>query len=321
MSEPTTGPDVPVRGAVDVAVVTIAGGRRDHLRRQAASLAVQSTLPDRWVIVDMGGPDPHDVLPTGLADRIEVVVVPIPAEPGRLPLARARNVGVATADADVTILLDVDCIAHPRLVEQYVGLVRRHPGIHSGPVGYLPEDAPDSIDDRLLAGVARHQPGRPNPRTHLHRTDRIELFWSLSFAVDRDAWERIGGFDEGYVGYGGEDTDVGRRAERADVPIWFSGTARAFHQYHPVSSPPVEHVEAICRNAERFHEVWGDWPMEGWLAAFAERGLIDWTPDGDHCRPVAPATSDQVLMDEDVTISPTGPSRSPEDPVAAESSC
>ena len=289
---PTTAPaTVPTTaerptGAVDVAVVTIAGGRREHLRRQAASIAAQGTLPDRYVIVDMGGPDPLHVVPSGLRNRTDVVVVPVTAEPGRLPLARARNVGVATADADVTILLDVDCIAHPRLVGTYADLVRRHTGLHSGPVGYLPEHAPDSIDHRLLQQIARHQPGRPNPRTHLHRTDRIELFWSLSFATDRRSWERVGGFDEGYVGYGGEDTDVGRRADHADVPIWFSGTACAFHQYHPVSSPPVEHVEAICRNAERFHATWGDWPMEAWLAAFVERGLVEWSPDGDSCRPV-----------------------------------
>jgi hypothetical protein len=54
---------------------------------------------------------------------------------------------------------------------------------------------------------------------------------------------------------------------------WVGG-AHAFHQFHPVSDPPVEHLHDIVRNAEIFHQRWGWWPMEGWLTAFHERGLI-----------------------------------------------
>jgi len=270
---------VPSAGRPTVAVVTIAGGRREHLRRQARSISGQSVAPDEYVIIDLGGSDPHDVLPEGL----DATVVSQPADPGALPLARARNTAFGVADADVTVFLDVDCIAHPELVGRYVELMTGHPGVHAGPVGYLPRDAGDSIDPLDLDPLATYQPGRPTPATALHATGRVELFWSLSFAVDRSSWDRIGGFDERYVGYGGEDTDFGRRAMRAAVQIWFSSGPRAYHQYHAVSSPPVEHVAAICRNATTFHRTWGTWPMEGWLAAFAEDGLIEWTPLGDRC--------------------------------------
>nr|WP_246046228.1 galactosyltransferase-related protein [Rarobacter faecitabidus] len=29
----------------------------------------------------------------------------------------------------------------------------------------------------------------------------------MTFALSSATWQRIGGFDEGYCGYGGEDTD------------------------------------------------------------------------------------------------------------------
>ncbi|MEO6652482.1 MAG: galactosyltransferase-related protein [Ilumatobacteraceae bacterium] len=275
---------------VGVAVVTIARDRRDHLRQQALSIANQQRRPDRYVIVDLGGPDPRSVIPDGL----DVDVVTIPSDTTDLPLALARNVGYAHADADVTVFLDVDCIADPELTGQYADLVSDHAGVHAGPVGYLPHHAPRSIDPTVLARVATYQTGRPTPQMRLHRTDRIELFWSLSFAVDRSSWVRIGGFDERYEGYGGEDTDFARRADRADVPIWFSPRPQAFHQFHPVSSPPVEHLHAICRNATTFYDTWGSWPMIGWLSAFAASGSIDWEPSGSWCNvrvPVsAPAT-------------------------------
>ncbi|MEJ7800729.1 MAG: galactosyltransferase-related protein [Ilumatobacter sp.] len=163
----------------------------------------------------------------------------------------------------------------------------RPPPPPRGRGGGPPPPPPGPTDPAELEPLAAYQPGRPTPRTTLHRTERYELFWSLSFALDRSSWDRIGGFDERYVGYGGEDTDFARRAERANVPIWFAPGPQAFHQYHPVSSPPVEHLRAICRNATIFFETWGSWPMEGWLSAFAAEGLIEWTPFGDRCAPLS----------------------------------
>jgi hypothetical protein len=37
---------------------------------------------------------------------------------------------------------------------------------------------------------------------------------------------------------------------------WIGG-AHAFHQFHPVSDPPVQHLYDIVRNAEIFHQRWG----------------------------------------------------------------
>ena len=41
--------------------------------------------------------------------------------------------------------------------------------------------------------------------------------------------------------------------------------ARAYHQHHPSSSPPVQHLADILRNGALFRRRWGRWPMEGWL--------------------------------------------------------
>ena len=54
---------------------------------------------------------------------------------------------------------------------------------------------------------------------------------------------------------------------------WIGG-AHAFHQFHPTADPPVAHVDDIVRNARIFYRRWGWWPMEGWLDAFEESGLI-----------------------------------------------
>ncbi|MCD9154818.1 glycosyltransferase family 2 protein [Aeromicrobium duanguangcaii] len=264
-----------------VAVITVVRGRHEHLVAQHGSLATGSRCPDDRIVVAMGDPELHGWAP---AEVPTPRVLPIEAHPDGLPLAAARNLGAQAAidrGADVLVFLDVDCLASPWLVADYADAVTTEPGrLWCGPVTYLPP-APAGgyrLDD-LEAWDDPH-PARPapDPGERVHGGDP-DLFWSLSFAVHRDTWTRIGGFCEEYVGYGGEDTDFGRRAVTAGVELGWTGAARAFHQHHAVESPPVRHLDDILRNGAIFRRHWGWWPMQGWLDAFAERGLVE--RDGD----------------------------------------
>lgn len=267
----------------DIAVVTIVRGRLDHLAAQQAALRAQTTAHER-VVVRMGGPSVDAAL-----DGSPVTLVQMPDEYERLPLAAARNAGVAAADAPAVLLLDVDCIPSPSLLARCVDALDRVGGLVAGPVGYLPPGATArSHAPAALAELAEPHPARPVPGVgELVREDRYELFWSLSFAVGRRDWERIGGFCEEYSGYGAEDTDFAWTARAAGVPLHWVGGAWAWHQHHPVSDPPREHLEDIVRNSTLFHRRWGDWPMTGWLEAFRAEGLIEWSPTGESCWLVA----------------------------------
>ncbi len=234
-----------------IAVITIAAGRERHLARQQDGLAASTVAPDVRVVEHL---TPQD---------------------GHLPLARGRNAGAARAlqaGAELLVFLDVDCIPAPDLLARYRAAAAADPGaLLCGPVGYLPPG------DHPLAGLPRlaePHPARPVPRTGtLLLGGDHRLFWSLSFAVTRATWNQIGGFDEGYTGYGGEDTDFGQRARAAGVGLTWVGGAWAYHQHHETASPPVQHLDDILRNAARFHDRWGWWPMEGWLRAFDDLGL------------------------------------------------
>lgn len=226
-------------GPIRTAVITIAAGREAHLARQVEGLRAAP---------------PHDH-----------VVVGIDA----MRLAAARNEGAARASgAELLVFLDVDCIPGPALLDRYAAAARAAPhALLCGPVAYLPPG-------RYAPEDAEPHPARPDPPDgELVRGGDHRLFWSLSFAVTAATWARIGGFDEGYAGYGAEDTDLGQRARAAGVELAWVGGAVAYHQHHGSQNPPVDHLHDIVRNATRFHSIWGWWPMEGWLEAFAERGL------------------------------------------------
>jgi N-acetylglucosaminyl-diphospho-decaprenol L-rhamnosyltransferase len=259
-----------------VAVVTIVHGRHDHLAAQHESLVRGSRRPDLHVVVAMDDPavGPAD------APALRREVVRIGRHPLGLPLAAARNRGVARAlhrGADVVVLLDVDCLAGRDLVTAYAEAVADDPDtVWSGPVTYLAEPPADGYRVDRLDLLDDPHPARPDPgRGQAVRRADPDLFWSLSFALSRAAWRRVGGFCEDYVGYGAEDTDFGHRVVGAGLEHGWLGDARAYHQWHPVSSPPVEHLDDVLRNAAIFHQRWARWPMEGWLTAFEQRGLAE----------------------------------------------
>ena len=199
-----------------------------------------------------------------------------------LPLAAARNLGAAVAldlGADLLIFLDVDCLPDPDLVGCYLDAAQDPAYANSvlcGPVAYLPPPGREGYDLESLRDHPPH-PARPAPERGERRPGGDpRLFWSLSFATTAATWTRIGGFCEIYQGYGAEDTDFGFAARAAGVDLTWVGGAIAHHQWHPSQDPPENHLDDILRNAAIFAERWDQWPMEGWLAAFRDRGLIRW---------------------------------------------
>lgn len=261
-------------------VVTVVRGRHEHLERQRRGLESSPILPADHVVVAMDDPELVDRWhPSGvLADHL--VTLPVP--PDGLPLAAARNLGARTAierGAHQLVFLDVDCVPTPGTLEAYARAASTAEGtaaVLCGPVAYLPPAPPGGYDLEAEARAARPHPGRPAPEPDevVADPEAHHLFWSLSFSVSRTTWERIGGFDERYVGYGAEDTDFGQRAARAGVPLAWVGGATALHQHHPTQDPPVQHLADIVRNGRLFAETWGWWPMRGWLEGFEARGLV-----------------------------------------------
>lgn len=269
------------------AVITIVTGRHDHLRNQQRGLLDGTRRPELYVVVAMDDPEALCLTADGplAGSGCAIRLLQVPAD-GRLPLAAARNAGATAAlaaGADILIFLDVDCVPSPSLVDTYTKAVQREaaPALQCGVVRYLgPEIDAGVIDSVDLLG--HPHPGRPNlPAGRSTDSPDWHLFWSLSFAVSRLTWQQLRGFCEQYLGYGAEDTDFGYRAFLAGVNITWIGGADAYHQYHETQVPPVQHLTDIISNATVFHQRWGFWPMLGWLTAFSELGLAEYSGELD----------------------------------------
>ena len=207
-------------------MLTLVCGRADRLRNLMRGLARQTLRPCELVIAWMQ-PDPAPDLPD---PGCPVRHLHVPGEP--MPLAAARNRAAAAATGDLLVFLDVDCIPGPTLVAAYANAATSERGLFLGEVLYLPPDAiagGPAPDPAALDRLGRAHPARPPlPETGLRREPDAGQLWGLSFALPAEAWRAVGGMDERYVGYGGEETDLAARLAGSGLPTFWVAGARAY---------------------------------------------------------------------------------------------
>ncbi len=261
--------------AATCSVITICSGRERHLGNLVAGLSCSAVLPEELVIVRMNG------------DPVTEYDAPFPivqigcGQPGNpLSLSKGRNVGAEKAGGSTLVFLDVDCIPSADLLGNFRNAVAHSDILWMGQVRYLR----DVLDGSDLSPGHLDSASDPNGKQPIVPDGGVlsgsahELFWSLNFALTAGCFSEIGGFDESYTGYGGEDTDFSFNARSLGIPLGHAG-AKAWHQFHESVNPPVNHLEDIVGNARVFKAKWAEWPMTGWLEAFEERGLIRFADD------------------------------------------
>jgi len=247
----------------EFSVVTIVKGRRKQLANLLQSVLASTILPFDIQVVCMDSPD-EIAIPKGL----QVSIHSMPESLG-LPLAAARNRGIAAAETDRVIFIDVDCIVSPTLFASMLMDLRADNIIAAYPL-YLPIMPNTGSYDELKELAVTHP-----AREHISAGESVPhlQFWSLIFAVKKQTFEKIGGFDESFTGYGAEDTDFAMMFHRAGVKQIFVRDY-VLHQYHDKHDPPLNYFDSIIENATRYRKKWGVLPMQRWLRAFEAMGLI-----------------------------------------------
>jgi GT2 family glycosyltransferase len=262
--------------------------RTEHLVNLVTGLNRAADAPRFELLVGwMGGADPRPALARAAGFPATALAI----DGGELPLAGARNALAAAAGGELLVFLDVDCIPSRSLLAAHAAALADEDAITLGETLYLPQGfVATGAAERELRRAARRHPARVDlfPALGGPRIDsRHDLFWSLNFGLRRATFERIGGFDGAYRGYGIEDTDFGLRAAGAGVPLCWLGDAIAFHQFHPPTRLRPEGIDALVDNARRYRERWGEWPAKGWLEELAGLGLVEWDQEADRLEPAA----------------------------------
>jgi GT2 family glycosyltransferase len=274
----------------EFSVVTIVKGRRKQLANLLNSIRLSTILPYDIQVVCMDTQEEIEI-PDGLNVSIKLI-----HDQNKLPLAAARNMGITATKTSNVVFIDVDCIVSPTLFANLLLALQANYIIAAYPL-YLPL-VPDTGNYGDLKHLAVTHPSREcipigQPVEHL-------LFWSLIFAIQKQTFEKIGGFDESFIGYGAEDTDFAMMFHNAGIQQIFVRDY-VLHQYHDKYDPPLNYFDSIIKNAIRYQQKWNVLPMRRWLKAFEELGLVT-INDTDKITVIQEPTSSQLI--KSVSLNP-----------------
>lgn len=221
--------------------------RRDSLLRLLRAINAQATGAaelDRnleIVVVLDGSTD-------GSKEAVEAeqwdVPVRVQWQPNR-GLASARNRGLAAAGDGIVWFMDDDLIPSAGLLERHRRAhAQGQPGVVVGPCR-LPADvdAPELWKawwDEFYADL--------EATSVIDRSDRFTV---ANASAPCSVFKSVGGFDEGFVGYGLEDYELGVRLLAAGTTVRFDAEAVAWHSDVPPLSKQIARQRDLGRNTAR----------------------------------------------------------------------
>jgi GT2 family glycosyltransferase len=224
--------------------------RRDILVQTLGSLEHQSVGPDRYevIVTDDGSSDDTVAVVSAMKPRHALRII----QQENAGPAAASNTAARHASHDVLIFLDDDQIVSPSLVEAHLATQARHGGALVQGFYPVTDDSKRRgsamlYDYYMMAAVAPTDVAHP-VSSHI---------WSANISVPRVAWERVGGFDEGFRKYGSEDTDFGIRVAELGLPVIFDPAAHSRHihvvGYGSLRRQSFQGGRSLVRLAEKFN--------------------------------------------------------------------
>jgi len=244
-----------------LSVIMTVYNKTGHLRNALISLLSQSVMPDELIIADDGSSE--DII-GGIGDLIPKL--PFPAKHVRqdnkgFRAGKNRNNGARNATGDHLVFYDQDLIFTKNFLEKIIVNIRPLHFYTGFPIWLTEEQTrlvvPDVITSCDYGSITtpeqRHfivkQYRKEWLYTWLHKYRLRRIGPSLrsgDFAICKNDFILVNGFDEEYQGWGYEDDDLGRRLYAAGVkgfnPIKID---YAMHCYHPPSTRPVSGEKSL----------------------------------------------------------------------------
>jgi GT2 family glycosyltransferase len=229
----------------EVTVVVAHYAQPRQLAATWAALCAQTLPPAEVVIADDGSPDlPRTPRPPTPAGGPPVRVVTQPDRGFRA--AAARNLGVRHSDREVLVFLDADTVPEPGFLDALTRRVAVCPDVlavgrrrHADLSGLAPGADPCTLPE--LPEPAWLREGYAGSRDLLDADGRsFRYVISAVLACRRSLFDDLGGFDERFVGYGGEDWDLAYRAWNAGAVLVHERAAVAWHDGPDWAGRPEE---------------------------------------------------------------------------------
>lgn len=279
-----------------VSIIILSWNVRDLLRQCLSSLPLNS--PDiEIIVVDAASSDDSVEMVRAEFVRAEFPAVRMIASDENLGYTRGNNLGLRAATGRYALILNPDTEVVGDAIPQMLAYMDAHPRIGAlGPQLLYPDGTVQSTRRRfpsLATGFFESTWFQPlAPRRLLDHyyardlpDDAIgEVDWVVGAAllVRREAYEQVGGFDEGYFMYS-EEMDWCRRMKAAGWQVVYFPPACIVHHEAKSSAqvPAATHIRFNSSKVRYFRKCHGPLAAEAlrWflLANFACQLVLEWT--------------------------------------------
>ncbi len=183
--------------------------------------------------------------------------------------ARGYNTAVGAATGRYLLVLNPDTVVHPGALSRLVQFMDSHPDAAAAGPRVLNSDGTLQYScrrfPRPIVGVLRNTViGRLAPRNRFTReylmqewdhnsVRHVDWLSGAAICIRREAWDKVGGFDEGYFMYS-EDMDWCLRAQQAGWKVYYVPEAVIMHRIGRSSDQqPLAMVIQFHRSAARFY--------------------------------------------------------------------
>lgn len=232
--------DEPKGTVVFTGVIVTTFNRPDALKAVLATLAAQTVVPDQVIIADDGSQSDTRNVVASFSQYFEVVVCWQPNVDFRA--SRSRNLALARTTCEYVIFIDGDCLLPANFVESHLAL-RHSKKIIAGSRNLLSKVDTNFILDNLRESTPFCAP-QTIKTTRLYLGVLRDLFakqWKIVRTCNMSAYTtvliEVGGFDEAYIGWGLEDSDLIVRLLHRDIRIRNARYAACVnHLFHIESS-------------------------------------------------------------------------------------
>lgn len=288
-----------------VSVVTIVKNRTEKLCNFINQLEACCPTPDELIIVWMTPPSDLSLI---TSDRFNIEHKFVNQD--ELPIAKARNKGLFDAKSDILAYISVDTIFSPTVLKEAVSTLVpssiMRASVHPIPItshnqsycelshanNETSNHGPISVtrkSDNLygnfqqsgcLARNAQPKAGLPKSKGLINKQDHNygkfshDSIASAMFFIHKADFEKTGGFDETFDGYGLNDEDFFSQCRNVGLSL-AGPPSIVFSPTRDLNRCPVNHLLDFAHNAQLFREKWGFYPRKDILYAYADKGLIN----------------------------------------------
>jgi len=215
------------------------------------------TPPDEVLVINDGGQDNCEETCRNFEGRLPIKYI-YNHNPEWSICSMARNIGIKNTDCDVIITAEPEILFITDVIQQMLQKHQEIPGkvISAGTVYHMGSRAslhPDMLTDPLqrMRHEAVNDSGHGTNPTNLQGYAKIQGWVAPFSALYRKEWlMEINGWDEGFVHWGWDDTDLLTRLSFNGVGQEIARDIEVIHQWHDKLPPDVQ-MKASVTNEKR----------------------------------------------------------------------